>query len=70
MYVQVYVDVDDILSELDDEELIDALNDRNYDWDAHNERHEAGIFIPAKSLGDVSNYAAVLDAAGITYDVI
>ena len=70
MYIQTWIDLDDILSELDDDELIEILNDRNYDWDAHNDATAPGIFIPAKSLGDVYNYAAVLDAAGITYNVI
>jgi hypothetical protein len=69
MYVKVWVDYDDLLDEVSDEELIGMLNERNYNWDLMHPV-EAGVFIPAASLGDVSTIASVLDAAGIKYDVI
>ena len=64
-------DENNVLDALSDSDLIDELFNRDYNWDLLLGTSQApGIFIPAKSLGDVYNYAAVLDAAGITYNVI
>lgn len=64
-------DENNVLDALSDSDLIDELFNRDYNWDLLLGTSQApGIFIPTKSLGEVSTATAVLDAAGITYNVI
>lgn len=72
MYITVDVDENDVLDALSDSDLVDELFNRDYNWDLLLGQRwiAAGIFIPTKSLGEVSTATAVLDAAGIAYNVI
>mgnify|MGYP003376211560 CR=1 FL=1 len=66
-------DENNVLDALSDSDLIDELFNRDYNWDLLLGTSQApGIFIPTKSLGEVSTATlrAALDAAGITYNVI
>lgn len=68
--MQIYVDVDvqDVLDELSTEDLIDELQSRKCYPVAY--LPTGGVFIPVKSLADVEKARDVLDAAGITYEVV